>query len=99
MKKLIYLFVAVMILSILAGCQKDEGNTQESISQNPAVSETVVSEDTSDVENANDMANTSAAETMSETINTSDTEKLSEEARNFRMKSTVSCKSWMKVRL
>ena len=79
MKKLIYLFVAVMILSILAGCQKDAGNTQESISQNPAVSETVVSEDASDVENANDMANTSAAETMSETINTSDTEKVSEE--------------------
>ncbi len=79
MKKLIYLFVAVMILSILAGCQKDEGNTQESKSENLTVSETVVSEDASDFENTNDMANTSAAETMSETTNTSDTENVSEE--------------------
>ncbi len=79
MKKLVYLFVAVMLLSILAGCQKDKGFTQESMGENSAISEMVASEDESGDENANDGENTSDAEIMSVTINPSDTEKLSEE--------------------
>ncbi len=79
MKKLIYLFTAVMLLSVLAGCQKDGGTTEEGVDVNPAVSETVVSEDASDVESTNDIESGSDAEEMSEEINTSDTEKISEE--------------------
>lgn len=74
-KKLIYLFVAVMILSILTGCQKDEGTTEEGVGVNTAVSENVVSEDASNAESINDTESASDAEE----INISDTEKLSED--------------------